>query len=213
MRSQAAGAFDSTFAHKRNFAIIIIVMKPVCLCRRIPFIVCITMIWQQGIRCCLSALHLPKYQSRRSSAYRRAMAALPAAAQPGSSEQARRTGGDATAATSHAKDRDFLDADVFREIAAAVKRIPQDIESDMQHSEGAAFHAAILAGKEALAKGKPKHEVAAVIESAGANVCGPEKWRRSGSILIAEAHVIGTRGQRFGTLQDQADLEYIAAGH
>ena len=32
-------------------------------------------------------------------------------------------------------------------------------------SEGAALHAAILAGQEALAKGKHKHEVAAVIES------------------------------------------------
>lgn len=94
-----------------------------------------------------------------------------------------------------------------------MKRTPQEIERDMQHSEGAALHAAILAGKEALAKGIPKHEVAAVIESAGANVRGLEKWRRSDSILIAEAQVIGTRGQRFGTLQEQADLEYIGAGH
>ena len=39
MRSQAAGAFDSTFANKRNFAIIIIVMQPVCLCRRTPFMI------------------------------------------------------------------------------------------------------------------------------------------------------------------------------
>ena len=81
------------------------------------------------------------------------MAGLPAAAQPGSSEQARRTGGDATAATSHAEDRDFPDADVFREIAEQVKRTPQEIEEHMQHCEGAAYHAAILAGKEALTKG------------------------------------------------------------
>ena len=94
-----------------------------------------------------------------------------------------------------------------------VKRTPQEIERDMQHSEGAALHAAILAGKEALAKGIPKHEVAAVIESAGANVCGLEKWRRSDSILIAEVHLIGTRAQRFGTPQAQADLEYMATGH
>ena len=60
-----------------------------------------------------------------------------------------------------------------------------------------------------MAEGKSKEEVAAVIESAGADVCGLEQWRCSGSILIAEAHVIGTRGQRFGTLQDQADLEYM----
>ena len=39
MRSQAAGAFDSTFANKRKFAIIIIVMQPVCLCRRTPFMI------------------------------------------------------------------------------------------------------------------------------------------------------------------------------
>ena len=141
------------------------------------------------------------------------MAGLPAAAQPGSSEQARRTGGDATAAISHAEDRGFPDADVFGEIAEQVKRTPQEIEEHMQHCEGAAYHAAILAGKEALAKGIPKHEVAAVIESAGANVCGLEKWRRSGSILIAEADLIGTRAQRFGTPQEQADLEYMATGH
>ena len=110
-------------------------------------------------------------------------------------------------------DSDSPNADVLREIAALVKRTPEDIQRDMQHSEGAAFHAAILAGKEALAKRKPKHEVAAVIESAGANVCGLEKWRRSDSILIAEASLIGTRTQRFGTPQEQADLEYIATGH
>ena len=31
--------------------------------------------------------------------------------------------------------------------------------------------------------------------------------------VIAEVQVIGTRGQQFGTLQEQADLEYIGAGH
>ena len=70
-----------------------------------------------------------------------------------------------------------------------------------------------MAGKEAFAEGKSKEEVAAVIESAGAKVCGLEQWRCSGSVLIAEAHVIGTRGWRFGTLQEQAELEYIATGH
>ena len=108
---------------------------------------------------------------------------------------------------------DADNAAALREIAAAVIRTRGDIERDRQHSEGAALHAAVLAGKKALAEGKSKEEVAAVIESAGADVCGLEQWRCSGSILIAEAHVIGTRGQRFGTLQDQADLEYIAAGH
>ena len=112
--------------------------------------------------------------------------------------------------------RDPQHANVLRElaeIAAAVKRTPQDIERDMQHSEGAALHAAILAGKEALAKRRPKHEVAAVIESAGANVCGFEKWRRSDYILMAGADLIGTRAQRFGTPQEQANLEYMATGH
>ena len=102
---------------------------------------------------------------------------------------------------------DADNAAALREIAAAVIRTRGDIERDRQHSEGAALHAAVLAGKKALAEGKSKEEVAAVIESAGADVCGLEQWRCSGSILIAEAHVIGTRGQRFGTPQDQADLE------
>ena len=96
---------------------------------------------------------------------------------------------------------------------ADASRTPQDIERDKQHSEGAAFHAAIFAGKGALAKRKPKQEVAAVIESAGANVCGLEKWIRSDFILMAEADLIGTRAQRFGTPQEQADLEYIATGY
>ena len=108
---------------------------------------------------------------------------------------------------------DAENAAAFREIAAAVKRTRGDIETHWRHSEGAALHAAILAGKEAFAEGKSKEEVAAVIESAGAKVCGLEQWRRSGCVLIAEAHVIGTRGLRFGTLQEQADLEYIATGH
>ena len=104
-------------------------------------------------------------------------------------------------------------AAALREIAAAVIRTRGDVERQWQHGEGAAIHAAVLAGNAALAEGKSKEEVAAVIESAGAKVCGLEQWRCSGSILVAEAHVIGTRGQRFGTLQDQADLEYIATCH
>jgi len=136
----------------------------------------------------------------------------PAAAQPASSERAQRTALDATAATSHAEDRDFPDADDLREIAEQVKRTPQEIEEHMQHCAGAAFHAAILAGKEALAKGKPKQEVAAVIESAGANVCGLEKWRRSAFSLLAEAFLIGTRAERFGTPQQAADLQYMRTG-
>ena len=108
---------------------------------------------------------------------------------------------------------DADNAAALREIAAAVIRTRGDIERDRQHSEGAALHAAVLAGKKALAEGKSKEEVAAVIESAGAKVCGLEQWRCSDSVLIAEAHVIGTRGLRFGTLQEQAALEYIATGH
>ena len=49
MRSQAAGAFDSTFANKRNFAIIIIVMQPVCLCRRTPFIISSSYVHEENL--------------------------------------------------------------------------------------------------------------------------------------------------------------------
>ena len=93
-----------------------------------------------------------------------------------------------------------------------MKRTPQEVEERMQHCEGAAFDAAMLAGKEALAKGKPKQEVAAVIESAGANVCGLEKWRRSAFSLLAEAFLIGTRAERFGNPQEAADLKYMRTG-
>ena len=108
---------------------------------------------------------------------------------------------------------DADNAAALREIAAAVIRTRGDIERDRQHSEGAALHVAVLAGKKALAEGKSKEEVAAVIERAGVKVCGLEQWRCYGSILIAEVQVIGTRGQQFGTLQEQGDLEYIGAGH
>ena len=39
MRSRAETAFDNMFADKINFAIIIIVMQPVCLRRRTPFMI------------------------------------------------------------------------------------------------------------------------------------------------------------------------------
>ena len=136
-------------------------------------------------------------------------ASQPAAAESAGT-RARCTAFDSTAATSPAEDGDFPDADVFREIAEQVKRSPQEIEEHWQHCEGAAYHAAILAGTKALAEGKLKEEVAAVIESAGGEVCGLEKWKCSGSILLAEAFLIGPRAQRLGTAQEQADLEYMA---
>ena len=82
----------------------------------------------------------------------------------------------------------------------------------MQHSEGAALNAAILAGREALSQGKSKPEVAAVILSAGENVCGRETWTCSDSILLAEALVIGTRTERHGTPQEAADLQDMRRG-
>ena len=82
----------------------------------------------------------------------------------------------------------------------------------MQHSEGAALNAAILAGREALSQGKSKPEVAAVILSAGENVCGRATWMCSDSILLAEAFVIGTRTERHGTPQEAADLQDMRRG-
>ena len=104
------------------------------------------------------------------------------------------------------------DHDILREIAQQMKRTSGDIEKKMQHSEGAALNAAILAGREALSKGKSKPEVAAVILSAGENVCGRETWMCSDSILLAEALVIGTRTERHGTPQEAADLQDMRRG-
>ena len=42
--------------------------------------------------------------------------------------------------------------DILRDIAEQMRRTRGDIEKQMQHSEGAALHAAILAGQEALSK-------------------------------------------------------------
>ena len=105
--------------------------------------------------------------------------------------------------------RDPHHADDLWDIAAAVQRTPQYIERDRQHSEGAASRAATLAGEEALRKGKSKEEVAAVIESVGAAVCGFWHWKNSASILLVEAFLIGPRVERFGTPQEAADLQDI----
>ena len=40
----------------------------------------------------------------------------------------------------------------------------------------------------------------------------PRKWRWSGSILLAEAFVIGTRMERDGTPREAADLQYMRTG-
>ena len=102
--------------------------------------------------------------------------------------------------------------DILREIAEQMRRTRGDIEQHMQHTEGAALCAAILAGKEALNEGKSKQEVATVIQSAGANVCGRQAWTCSRSIFLAEAFVIGTRMERHGTPQEAADLQYMRRG-
>ena len=114
---------------------------------------------------------------------------------------------DGAAATSHGNNHDIL-----REIAEQMRRTRGDIEKQMQNSEGAALHAAILAGQDALSKGKSKEEVAAVIESAGEHVCGRETWMCSGSISLAEALVIGARTERHGTPQEAADLQDMRRG-
>ena len=46
--------------------------------------------------------------------------------------------------------------DILRDIAEQMRRTRGDIGKRWQHSEGAALHAAILAGQEALSKGKSK---------------------------------------------------------
>ena len=66
-----------------------------------------------------------------------------------------------------------------------------------------------MVDEKALAKCKTKEDVAAVIESSGAAACGFERWTASASILMVEAFLIGTRAERFGTPQEQADLQYM----
>ena len=101
---------------------------------------------------------------------------------------------------------------ILKEIAQQLKRTPEDMEEEMQHTEGTALRAATLAGKEALTKGTSKQAVATVIESVGGDVCGRETWMCSNSILLAEAFVIGTRMERHGTPEEAADLQYMRRG-
>ena len=101
------------------------------------------------------------------------------------------------------------DQEVMRDIREQMKRTPEDIEKHFRHTEGTALRAAILAGKEALTKGKSKQEVAAIIESTGGDICGREAWTSSASIFVAEAFVIGTRVELHGTPQEAADLQYM----
>ena len=114
---------------------------------------------------------------------------------------------DGAAATPHGNNHDIL-----REIAEQMKRTPGGHRKTNAALRGAALRAAILVGQEALSKGKSKQEVAAVIESAGEYVCGRETWMCSGSILLAEAFVIGTRTEGHGSSQEAADLQDMRRG-
>ena len=106
----------------------------------------------------------------------------------------------------------LTDAEIMSEIREQMKRTREDMEEHWQHTEGAALHAAISAGQQALSEGKSKQEVASVIESAGGDICGHETWRGSHFNLLAEAFVIGTRTERYGTSQEAADLQYLRKG-
>ena len=75
-----------------------------------------------------------------------------------------------------------------REIAEQLKGTPQEIEEHMQSCEGAAYHAAILAGKEALTKGLT------------ATIGAPPPQRRKyfsgkSAIGVAAGRDIGTRSR------------------
>ena len=77
-------------------------------------------------------------------------------------------------------------------------------------TEGAALHAAVNAGQDALRRGATSEEAVAAIHAAGAESMG-YLWEDTAASLIAESEVVGNRIARFGTSEERATLAEIAA--
>ena len=77
-------------------------------------------------------------------------------------------------------------------------------------TEGAALHAAVKAGQDALRRGATSEEAVAAIHAAGAESMG-YLWEDTAASLIAESEVVGNRIARFGTSEERATLAEIAA--
>ena len=77
-------------------------------------------------------------------------------------------------------------------------------------TEGAALHAAVKAGQDALRRGATSEEAVAAIHAAGAESMG-YLWEDTAASLIAESEVVGNRTARFGTSEERATLAEIAA--
>ena len=91
---------------------------------------------------------------------------------------------------------------------------------DWTRTEGAALHAAVKAGQDALRRGATSEEAVAAIHAAGAESSGPKffgasigriLWEDTAASLIAESEVVGNRTARFGTSEERATLAEIAA--
>ena len=91
---------------------------------------------------------------------------------------------------------------------------------DWTRTEGAALHAAVEAGQDALRRGATSEEAVAAIHAAGAESSGPKffgasigriLWEDTAASLIAESEVVGNRTARFGTSEERATLAEIAA--
>ena len=81
---------------------------------------------------------------------------------------------------------------------------------DWMRTEGAALHAAVNAGQDALRRGATSEEAVAAIHVAGAESMG-YLWEDTAASLIAESEVVGNRTARFGTSEERATLAEIAA--
>ena len=81
---------------------------------------------------------------------------------------------------------------------------------DWMRTDGAALHAAVKAGQDALRRGATSEEAVAAIHAAGAESMG-YLWEDTAASLIAESEVVGNRIARFGTSEERATLAEIAA--
>ena len=91
---------------------------------------------------------------------------------------------------------------------------------DWMRTEGAALHAAVKAGQDALRRGATSEEAVAAIHAAGAESSGPKffgasigriLWEGTATSLIAENEVVGIMIARFGTSEERATLAEISA--
>ena len=99
---------------------------------------------------------------------------------------------------------------MLAEIVWAARQASRSVEA-RSFARGGAFHAAVRAGRNALARGASKEEAIEAAHEAGEALWQEEPpWRSTDRACIAESWVAGTRTHRYGTDEEKTALAEIA---